>query len=207
MSTVAQSNLRDYLAGGQISVADALFARYADTDLTHPEFVVYLFLLRWLERPDTAVDLDTLAQQVKLSASAVFTVIQSLIQKKAVILTTERDATGRAVDRYDVTPLLERVLSAQPSTSTAPTTATAAVYTEIETEFGRPLSPIEQQTIRAWLETDHYAPDLIQLALREAVLNQAYSLRYMDRILLNWEKKHLTTPAQVQAAEQRNLGL
>ena len=34
-------------------------------------------------------------------------------------------------------------------------------------------------------------PELIRLALREAVLNQAYSLKYIDRILLAWERKIL----------------
>ena len=38
--------------------------------------------------------------------------------------------------------------------------------------------------IGQWLNTDHYSPELIRLALREAVLNQAYSLKYIDRILL-----------------------
>ena len=37
--------------------------------------------------------------------------------------------------------------------------------------------------IGQWLNTDHYSPELIRLALREAVLNQAYSLKYIDRIL------------------------
>ncbi|MCG4282719.1 DnaD domain-containing protein, partial [Lacticaseibacillus saniviri] len=83
----------------------------------------------------------------------------------------------------------------------------SSLFSMVEVEFGRPLSPIEQQTIRAWLEEDHYAPEMIQLALREAVLNQAYSLRYMDRVLINWEKRHLTTPQQVQADKDRQNGL
>ncbi|MEO2820231.1 DnaD domain protein, partial [Lacticaseibacillus rhamnosus] len=42
------------------------------------------------------------------------------------------------------------------------------------------------------------------LALREAVLNAAYSLKYMDRILLNWERRHLKTAQQVQAELKRH---
>ena len=36
---------------------------------------------------------------------------------------------------------------------------------------------------------DHYQPEILKLALREAVLNQAYSFNYVDRILLSWERK------------------
>ena len=45
--------------------------------------------------------------------------------------------------------------------------------------------------IGQWLNTDHYSPELIRLALREAVLNQAYSLKYIDRIYLRGSVKIL----------------
>ncbi len=57
--------------------------------------------------------------------------------------------------------------------------------------------------IGQWLETDHYQPELIRLALREAVLNQAYSLKYIDRILLAWERKNITTKEQVAEDQKR----
>ena len=45
-------------------------------------------------------------------------------------------------------------------------------FTKALKKFGRPLSPIELEMIGQWLNTDHYSPELIRLALREAVLNQ-----------------------------------
>lgn len=63
------------------------------------------------------------------------------------------------------------------------------MYQLFEQEFGRPLSSIEFQRIGQWLEEDHYQPEILKLALREAVLNQAYSFNYVDRILLSWERK------------------
>ncbi len=72
-----------------------------------------------------------------------------------------------------------------------------------ESEFGRPLSAIEYQRISQWLEEDKYQPDLIQFALREAVLNQAYSLNYIDRILLSWERKNITSKEQVEEEQKR----
>ena len=77
------------------------------------------------------------------------------------------------------------------------------LYQGFEKEFGRPLSPIELEMIGQWLNTDHYSPELIRLALREAVLNQAYSLKYIDRILLAWERKNITTKEQVAADQKK----
>ncbi|MGL4695218.1 DnaD domain protein [Enterococcus larvae] len=70
------------------------------------------------------------------------------------------------------------------------------VFQEIEKNFGRPLSPIEIETVGSWQSDDHYPDELVLVALHEAVLNQAYSLKYMDRILLNWERKGIKSKQQ-----------
>lgn len=70
------------------------------------------------------------------------------------------------------------------------------VFQEIEKNFGRPLSPIEIETVGSWQSDDHYSDELVLVALHEAVLNQAYSLKYMDRILLNWERKGIKSKQQ-----------
>lgn len=70
------------------------------------------------------------------------------------------------------------------------------IYAAVEQNFGRALSPIEMEMIKQWQTEDSYPDDLIQLALKEAVLNQAFSLKYMDRILLSWERKGIKTKNQ-----------
>lgn len=202
------ASLNDYLTAGQTAFSDALFAHYQETSLTPREFLVYLFLAQWGQHHPEAPALEDLAKAVKMPARDTYAVINTLIQKKTIQLVSTRDAAGRSTDEYDVSPLLDQVLTGAPAaTPQTPSAAPQQVFSDIEIEFGRPLSPIEQQTINDWLTTDHYDPGVIQLALREAVLNQAYSLRYMDRILINWEKRHLTTVQQVKAAQARDSAL
>lgn len=62
------------------------------------------------------------------------------------------------------------------------------IYSIFEKEFGRTLSPIEYQTINGWIE-NNISEDLIKAALKEAVLSGVSSLRYIDKILLEWAKK------------------
>ena len=52
--------------------------------------------------------------------------------------------------------------------------------------------------INDWIEEDKYKTDLILLALREAVLSQAYNLKYIDRILLSWEKQGIRSKVDVE---------
>ena len=64
---------------------------------------------------------------------------------------------------------------------------TTDIFSVFENEFGRTLSPIEYQTINAWLEkgTDE---ETIKKALKEAVINGVSNLRYIDKILFEWSK-------------------
>ena len=66
--------------------------------------------------------------------------------------------------------------------------SSSLIYEKIEQEFGRPLSPIEYETIRGWIE-DNVDESLIYEALKEAVLNNVYSLKYIEKILYEWGKK------------------
>lgn len=60
------------------------------------------------------------------------------------------------------------------------------IFQQIEQYFGRPFSGAELEDIRFWM--DKYPPELIQVAIGEASIRNIQNIRYIDRILLNWEK-------------------
>ena len=65
---------------------------------------------------------------------------------------------------------------------------TSDIYSNIEKEFGRTLSPIEYETIKHWLDSN-ISEEMIKDALKEAVLNGVNNLKYIDKILFEWKKK------------------
>ena len=75
------------------------------------------------------------------------------------------------------------------------------LYRAFERELGRNLSPIENDKISQWLETDKQPPELIMEALRRSVLQGKASFAYMDKILLNWRRQNLRTPAEVENSD------
>lgn len=62
------------------------------------------------------------------------------------------------------------------------------IYSKFESEFGRSLSPIEYETINRWLENG-VSEEIITSSLKEAVINGASNLRYIDKIIYEWTKK------------------
>ena len=61
------------------------------------------------------------------------------------------------------------------------------IYSTIEKEFGRTLSPMEYEIIKSWL-SNNISEELIIEALREATFNGVSNLRYIDKILYEWGK-------------------
>ena len=68
------------------------------------------------------------------------------------------------------------------------TNNTNDIYSKIEKEFGRTLSPVEYETINKWIESK-ISLELIESALKESILNGVTSIRYIDKILYEWNKK------------------
>ena len=54
-----------------------------------------------------------------------------------------------------------------------------------EEQFGRPLTPMEFDSIKEWVQSG-YSEEIILKALKEAVKSQVLTLRYIEGILINW---------------------
>ena len=145
--------------------------------------------------------------------------IQDLIYKELLELGQKRDSEGRITNFYDLKPLyqkLDTIIDERETNANDQVRAGELIeerqsvnplqelVIQFEIEFGRLLSPIEKQEIAAWLNIDHYNPEIVKLALREAILAQVYNFKYVDRILLNWQRHGLTTTDQIKNFLQRN---
>lgn len=66
------------------------------------------------------------------------------------------------------------------------------IFSTIEKEFGRTLSPMEYEIVKAWIDSG-FSLDLIKEAVKEATFNGVSNLRYIDKILYEWNKKGIKT--------------
>ena len=71
------------------------------------------------------------------------------------------------------------------------------IYTYIENNFGRTLSPIEYETISNWKDNE-----LTRYAIKKAVLNGKHNITYISRILESYATKGITTVVQAQQEEE-----
>lgn len=212
-----ESFTQKLIATGTTTVSTLLLKHYRQVGLTEKELVVFLLIKREQGTVVPLPNIKTLSKQTQMNQRTLFDLFQQMIDKKIMKIVSIIQ-NGQRVDAYDFQPIydrLEGIMKNQSDLHTESISVTTNsqpvqqftrqnLFSAIEQEFGRTLSPIEMETISQWLDIDHYSVELVNLALKEATLSQVYNLKYMDRILINWEKKHLTTPAQIEADKKKH---
>lgn len=210
---------QDYRTLGFTTLQNGLIAYYHDLKVSDAEFVLLIQLEAFAQRGEHFPANDQLAANTNFTSNEIAELIQRLIDRQQLVIKQVTDQSGRISDRYDLSPLYEQLdhylsehLRSQPELSDGTTSKSTSLdndplnklLRQFEMEFGRFMSPIEREEIQSWLVVDRYQADIIVLALREAVLSQAYSLKYVDRVLLNWQRHNLKTVAEVEHFLRRN---
>lgn len=202
------------LQSGQTSISNYLLKNYTKLGMNSDELIMYLQIKRNIDMGNYLPDIEIIINATGFSKNKAYEILHELIQKKIMRIKTLKNKNGHSFDVYDFELMYDKLSQlndvsddinhkdkvAENINKENNMTATERknVFKQIESEFGRPLSPMELEEISAWIDKDKYDTKLISLALREAVLNQVYSLKYIDRILINWNKSNIRTPADVE---------
>ena len=121
--------------------------------------------------------------------------ISVLKDKKILSISMEKNESGILEERVDISSFYDIVFS-KFLEEEKERVNDSNLYSEFEKEFGRTLSPMEYEIINSWLESK-ISNDLILAALKEAVFNGVSNLRYIDKILFEWNKKGIKKPDDI----------
>ena len=201
-----EKRLQQYIQAGQTNINNDLLLHYQDIGMDNDDLALYLQVMRIQAQGNQATP-KILAQVLHITETVVIARLKSLIARDLMVIST----ATKQVETYDFLPMIEKLVQGQ-KISTTPIMSDGKstrreIFQTIESEFGRPLTPMEMQTIGQWFDQDHFEPDLMLLAIQEAVANNARSLRYIETILINWQRDQIKTPAQAQIAKQKRRGV
>ena len=80
------------------------------------------------------------------------------------------------------------------------------LYKKFEKDFSRSLAPVEIQKIDEWISVDKYSIDEIEFALKESKLNNALSIKYIDKVLFtNKKRQDIETEGYSFRSEDRSV--
>ncbi len=134
-------------------------------------------------------------EDLNFSEKELFDSISLLKDKKLISIQMEKNDSGVLEEKLDVSSFYDIILSKFINESDEEE-ENSSLYDSFEREFGRTLSPMEYDIINSWLEAK-IDKGLIIEALKETVFNGVSNLRYVDKILYDWNKKGIKKPSDI----------
>jgi DNA replication protein len=184
---------------GSIAIPRVLLTNYKELGLNETEFMLLLHIHSFIDSGITFPTPEQIAARMTLSPETCMQQLRKLVQKGFVAIEERIDEQQIRSEHYSLEPLWEKIvrhLLKEPLREE--NEQEEELYTLFEREFGRPLSPMECETLAMWIDQDEHDPLIIKAALREAVLSGKLNFRYIDRILFEWKKNGIRTIEQAQ---------
>ena len=185
--------LTELLINDQKFVVTSLFLKACKSlDVTLSEMYILLFLEN---HPGVSFDPNKMSEILSLTEEEVLESFNSLVGKGLIELNSSTDTGGKVSETIHVTGI--KKIMEDMALATKEKNEKTSIYQHFESEFGRTISPMEYEIIGAWQNI--FSHELIILALKEAVYNGVNNLRYIDKILHDWQKKGIKNEEDVDA--------
>lgn len=164
---------------------------YKKFNLENNELLMLIYLLNCNEK--LILDNKKISKDLYLEENEVLNIISSLIEKNYISI--EMSKNNGIIEEYISLDLFYEKINSYLIENDKKDNS-SDIYSKIEKEFGRTLSPVEYETISKWIESN-IPLELIEAALKEAILSGVNSIRYIDKILFEWNKKGYKTSSDI----------
>jgi DNA replication protein len=195
----------DFLSTPFVSVPYDLLSSYANLGIHAHEMVMLLQILaNGQVHGTTELSAQEVGDLCGMSSKEVLFAVERLVHEGLLGIGERWDDSGAHVTYFDLQPLWER-LRGKPTPQEQSKTWRTEPFTMFEEEFGRPLSALECEQLRTWLSQDGYGcPEwMVVEALREAVLANKYSFKYIDRVLFDWQRNQVQSRQDLEQYRQQ----
>ncbi|WP_347491043.1 DnaD domain-containing protein [Desulfoscipio sp. XC116] len=199
----------DLFIHGSTAIPNLLLKLYKHMGIKDTEMMLLIQLFRlFTEENNYLPTVDMLFEHLSGDDEQINCDLENLINNGMLKITEFYDAERELVIKgYDFEPLFEKLSEiwacarvkqheAIKKITENKSKKTVNLYKSFEKEFGRPLSPMEIEQIDAW--SQKMPPPMVLEALRRAVMMGKHNFKYIDSILLEWEKNNLTSPEKVE---------
>ena len=174
-------------------VAESIFIKEAlKLNLSLNEF---LLLLYFDNSYDAGFDIKVVAKTLNMKEEDVINAYGMLMAKKIISVKAEKDGFGKIRETVSLDNFYSEMRTDYKTKEKEETKTD--IYEIFEKEFGRTLSNTDYEIINAWIESG-FSENLIESALKEAVYNGALTLRYVDKVLYEWNRKGIKEPMDIR---------
>lgn len=195
--------LQQFFKEGVSIIPKGIITHYKELDLSPQAFILLLYLIDHQVELQSEAYLQRVSTNLGWSENESYEFLSELLTKEYIQFEMVKDHQGKQMDIISLEPLYVFLESfyqkEEPELKENFSEIEEKTLIQLfEGEFGRSLTQMELMQIADWKQMDQFNDDVITLALQQAVLNQAISLKYIDRILLDWKKKNVRTAQEAK---------
>ncbi len=151
--------------------------KYKTLGLTENEILVLLLIMTLQTAGQKGINYDIWENYMNLEKREIDQILVGLVNKKMIRL------VGTTISLEDFYKRLVFDVKIKEEDMTKGIN----LVESFEQEFAKALSPMELETLKSWKQMG-YSDQMILDALREATLKNIHSMRYIERILIDWAK-------------------
>ena len=170
----------ELLKGKNIVFPQIFLNRYKELELNEKEFILLIYLMNY----SLEFNPKQIGNQIGYDFKEVLEIINNLCEKGFIEIETKNE-NNILKEFISLDKLYNKLAFLVLNEKTDKPTNLFSIF---EKEFGRQLSPMEYEIIGVW-QKNNYSEEIILEALKEAVLNNVSNLKYIDKILYEWNRK------------------
>ena len=187
-------NVLDLIKNNNLIIPNVLLKYKSDLKINEKELLLLAYLI---DKEDMIpFDINLFSTELFMDVSELMNIISSLCDKNLIKMVVEK--VNNVIKEFlDISLLYNKLLLFVLNEDEEVKEEKSNIYSIIEKEFGRTLSPIEYETIKLWLDKG-INEDLINEALKEAILNGVHNLKYIDKIIYEWNRLGYKKPSDIK---------
>lgn len=195
------SKLIEMFKQGNMVIPIYFLQHYKEFKLNMEEFVFLMYLYNLGNK--FLFDPGKFSDELNLELAEIMNFISILTDKHLIRVEVLKNEKGLMEELVILDEFYNKLsLIAIDEVNSVSNSENSNIFEIIEKEFGRTLSPIEYEIIKAWLDNG-MGEELIKEAIKEATLNNVSNLRYIDKILYEWGKAGIKTAADVEKNKKK----
>lgn len=196
------------LQEGNTSIPNILLTNYHKLGLSDQEMMLLTHILHSQAKGNFFPSVNELEQRMSANTEDIMRMLQRLVRNGLITIDENKDIqTNIIYEAYNLKPIYQKLMQVfdmrfkekqKKEVVEQETKTISNIYNTFEKELGRPLSPMEIESITTWVDQDKYPDHMILYALKEAVFANKLNLRYVDKILFEWQSKNIKTVDQIK---------
>jgi len=173
-------------------VLESIFIKEAlKRNLSLDEFLVLLYFDNAF---DDVLDVPSISKVLKMDESRVLQAFSNLVDKNIIKIDAVPNDFGKVVEKINIDNYYNGII--EENKKEVKENKKQDIFSIFESEFGRTRSEMDYEIIKGWLDKG-FSEELVLGALKESVYNGVTSLRYIDKVLFEWNKKGFKTMQDV----------